>query len=535
MIRQTIFSTNEFAALIAREDDEVELKTGAGQAALQPPLVAMSNTSGGRIFIGVTDHREVVGRARDQGTDDAIHQAALAARNIGRYWIDAGRVGERPIVIVTIEARRDDVSQTSEGRVLVRRGGRNVALFGQDLWNLMTARALQRFESAPASIGPDSVDERIAEAVAARFGWTDEAAWPARWLERGLLHANGRLTVAGSLVLSDTATTLGTAKFEVDLRSYENDFTTSYIRREQIRGPVQEQVRGATEWVLRDIGTEMVITGATRHDVPRLPPRAVREVIANAVAHRDYSIDRSAIVVEVRPASVTVSSPGPLPAPVTIATLRSAQSARNPTLIDVLRRFGLAEDGGQGIDVIEDEFRYELLEDPRFEEVGESFTVTLPLRGLVSNTERGWLLEFERRGTLKPSERSMLLTVVREGRITNSRAREVMGGVDSTQARSALQRLSRGNLLRQQGERGRAFYTLGVFGPDRSPEDALLEAAADEPLSNRTVRQITGLDRDGALALLRRLVRAGRLEQSGTKRGTRYAVPADPARSDERR
>lgn len=183
----------------------------------------------------------------------------------------------------------------------------------------------------------------------------------------------------------------------------------------------------ATDWIMRDIGTEMVLTGTVRHDVPRLPRRPVRETVANAAAHRDYANDRAPVVVEIRPSSVTVKSPGALPPPVTVATLREAQSARNHTVIDVLRRFGLAEDSGHGIDVIQDGMRYELLDEPVFRERDDAFEVTLSLKGLITATERGWLAELERTGTLKPAERQLLVTALREERISNRRVRDILG------------------------------------------------------------------------------------------------------------
>lgn len=61
------FTAQAFQKLIEREDDRVELRTGTGSRPLQEALVAMSNTDGGRVFIGVTDKREVVGRRLDQG------------------------------------------------------------------------------------------------------------------------------------------------------------------------------------------------------------------------------------------------------------------------------------------------------------------------------------------------------------------------------------------------------------------------------------------------------------------------------------
>lgn len=518
------YTADDFQKLIARESNDIELKTGASPKKLQEAIVAMSNTEGGTIFIGVTDDRRVVGRARDQGTDDAIHEAALAANNVGNYRISTASVDGTNIVMVDVEPRLDEVAQTSDGRALKRQGARNVAVFGADLWALMSSRALRRYEHADSGVPVDQVDNSISESVAARFGWDVTEDLSNRWAERGLLHASGNLTIAGALCLTDPAATLGAAKFHIDVRSYEADDTTSYVRREAIAGPVQAQAEAATDWVLRDIGTELVVTGAYRHDVPRLPRRVVREAIANAVAHRDYAIDRTPVVVDIRPSAVTITSPGSLPAPVTVATLREAQSPRNHTVIDVLRRHGLAEDSGQGIDVIQDGMRFELLDEPVFVESDTSFTVSLKLGGLVSATERAWLAEFERQGTLHERERLLLLTALRETRVTNARAREVLG-VDSVDARVRLQRLRDAGLLNQHGERGRAYYTLGAIGPERSLATVVLDEATSGPLTNAQVRRVTGLDRVAARRLLQRLVSEGRLIQVGQRRATSYRLP----------
>ena len=521
------YTSAEFQELVARETNDVELKTGASAKKLQEAIVAMSNTEGGTIFIGVTDDRRVVGRVRDQGTDDVVHEAALAAKNVGNYQISSATVDDVAIVVVDIDPRVDEVAQTSDGRVLKRQGARNVPVFGADLWALMSSRALRRYEHADSGVSPALVDASISDAVATRFEWASRDDFPVRWLERGLLHAGGNLTVAGALCLTDPASTLGAAKFHIDLRSYEADDTTSYVRREIIAGPVQAQAEQATDWVLRDVGTELVVTGAFRHDVPRLPRRVVREAIANAVAHRDYANDRTPIVVEIRPSALTITSPGPLPAPVTVATLREAQSPRNHTVIDVLRRFGLAEDSGQGIDVIQDGMRFELLDEPVFINAEASFSVSLKLGGLVSATERGWLAEFERQGTLHERERLLLLTALRETQITNSRARDVLG-VDSVDARVRLQRLRDAGLLNQHGERGRAYYTLGIIGPERSLAAIVLDAAATGPLTNERVRSLTGVDRVAARRLLRRLVNERMLVQQGQRRATTYRLARRP-------
>jgi ATP-dependent DNA helicase RecG len=524
MSESVSFTADVFQQMIAREHDTVELKTGTGQKPLQEAFVAMSNTDGGHIYIGVRDDRTVVGRKRDQGTDDAINRAAHDAHNIGRYSIAEAEVEGVPIVVVTVEPRCDEVAQTSDGRVLVRRGARNDALFGTDLWTLMAARSVRRYEVTDSGVSVRDVDSSSARQIAQRYGWDERSDWTKRWFERGLSTVSGELTVTGALVLTDPAQTLRSARFHIDLRSFTADHGTSYIRRENIGGTAQHQVEAATDWVQRDVGTEMVVTGATRHDIPRIPPRPLREAISNAVAHRDYSVDHSSIVIEVRPSGVLIRSPGALLPSVHLDNLREAQAARNPSLIDVLRRFGLAENSGQGIDLIQDGMRSELLDEPVFREDDGFFEVVLPTGGAVTATERAWLTEYERRHLISDGDRPLLLSVLREGRITNARARDLMG-VDSVKARASLQRLCRAHLLVQHGERRRSYYTLGALGPGKTPEQIVMQAASSgERLTNGRTRELTGLTRREALMLLSQLVSDGKLTRTGTRRGTRYVL-----------
>ena len=112
---------------------------------------------------------------------------------------------------------------------------------------------------------------------------------------------------------------------------------------------------------------------------------------------------------------------------------------------------------------------------------------------------------------------------MRDGQVTNARAREILG-VDSVEARTRLGRLRDAGLLIQHGTRGRAYYTLGVIGPDRSAEEVVLEAAQAAPLTNAIVRELTSLDRYQAGQLLRRLVNEGKLAQQGERRGTTYRL-----------
>ena len=197
----------------------------------------------------------------------------------------------------------------------------------------------------------------------------------------------------------------------------------------------------------------------------------------------------------------------------------------------VLRRFRLAEDAGRGVDIMQDEMQEALLDPPGFEDLGHGVRVTLPLRGPITARERAWVNELQQEGQIHGFDRMLLVHAARGERLTNGAARQILG-VAHIEARQALRRLRDSGLLVQHGTRGGAFYTLveDVAPPAAfrlSPlgvEDLVVAEAKERPITNSTVREITGLERRAATALLKKLVQQGRLRRRGERRGTKYVA-----------
>ena len=522
-------SADDFAAAFPAESEYVERKRGFGHAAVQESAVAFANTDGGVILIGVDDSGAVVGRPLVAGLTDDIHQAMRDARDPGRYAIQELRIEGVPVVVVSVARRIEGFAQTSNGRVLVRRGTMRVPLFGAELARFINARSLERFEETDSGLTlDDAAADEIAH-LAAAYGWSRDLS--ARLVDHGLAVAGSgrRLTIAGALhLLPDPAERLGKAFVEI-LRLPETG--TEYERRIEVRGPLHRQVERTVAELVGELGTELVVLGVRRYDLPRIPEVVLREAIANAVAHRSYEMTGTAIRVEMRPQAIRIVSPGGLPEPVTVDNIRETQAARNYRVISVLRRLGLAEDAGRGVDVMVDSMLDEMLDPPVFDDSGQTVAVTLPIRSAVTPSERAWVREMEARGLTRLRDRILLVHAARGERLTNSRVRE-LSGMDAGEARGALQRLRDAGFFVQHGSRGGASYTLTEsLGPPaglRPSKDALralvveLANADDAPLTNARVRERTGLDRVEALRLLDELVRDGVLERIGSRRGTRY-------------
>lgn len=521
-------TADEFEAAFPGESQYVEFKRGTSMEELQNTAVAFSNADGGVILIGVRDDGAIAARALDAGTQDDIHRAMQAARDVGRYGMSQLDVDGKPVTVLAVARRRDGFAQTSSGVVRVRRGTRDDPLFGAELVRFANERTSSRYETTPISASIQNVARPLRAEVGRALGLSRVTV---DRLQTAELAVDDRLTVAGALyLLDDPASVLG--KTFVEVLRYPDDTTIDYDRREEIRGPVHHVLRRAVDRVTDELGVEMVVLGARRYELQRIPEVVLREALANALAHRSYETAGTAIRVELRPSVVVVRSPGGLPEPVTVDNIRETNAARNLVVIRILRALGLAEDAGRGVDVMQDTMAAEMLDPPRFTDHGHEVVVELPIRSAVAPAERAWIHELERRGTLHGSDRIALVHAARGETLTNKRVRELTGA-DAHAARDVLHRLRDEGFLEQHGKRGGASYRLSgtlqaPAGLRLSPDelaDVVARLADSGPITNSDVRAATGLDRSEALAILDRLVNDGRLIRTGQRRGTRYQRP----------
>jgi ATP-dependent DNA helicase RecG len=520
----------EFCRLFPEETDFIEFKQGL--SSLQDSMVAFSNSGGGLILVGVKDDASITGLAHTAAIEDKIHDEARRVHSVGPIAIRPLQVGKKQITVIGVERLREGFSQTSNGRVLVRVGTRRIPLIGEDLVRFMNERIGSSFESAPTDIPLSDANLFLVQEVAGALGISAGADVERRFLDRGLCareDGEPMLTVAGALYLLDhPERVLGKAYIELLRFPSEDD---KFDLRQQFTGPLQNQVVEATQALITHLGADTVVLGLRRHELPRLPERVVREAVANAVVHRSYQQRGTPVRIELHRDRVEVISPGGLVAPVTVETMRDSFAARNNVVIGVLRGFDLAEDKGEGVDLIEDMMRDELLETPTFHANEHSVSVKLPILSGTSPEERAWVREIVERGTIEDRDRVLLVHARRGEVLTNQRARELVR-TSRDGAMLALKRLVDAGLLVRSGARGGTRYQLAAelappAGLRLTREDLkglVLEMASRSPVTNQLVRQRTGLDRQDVLTLFDELVREGRLVRQGERRGTRYVL-----------
>lgn len=186
------------------------------------------------------------------------------------------------------------------------------------------------------------------------------ALTPREFLERGELLLEGKLTRTGALLFGERpASACSTAM--VKCVRYYGPTRAEQREGETFDGPVPDQIVAARDFVAHHVrrGERPSTEGAQAVPVYDYPMIAVREIIANALVHRDYSVDHSCVHVRLFSDRLEISSPGswldremPTGVPLDLASLTGHSIKRNYRLAHVLSWVRLVEGEGSGIPTV---------------------------------------------------------------------------------------------------------------------------------------------------------------------------------------
>ncbi|NTW00894.1 MAG: winged helix-turn-helix transcriptional regulator [Oscillochloris sp.] len=124
-------------------------------------------------------------------------------------------------------------------------------------------------------------------------------------------------------------------------------------------------------------------SGPRRTSFDQYPRTAIRELIVNAIAHRDYRVIGSRVKIEMFKNEIEWCSPGGLPPGITVENILKSQYTRNPVIVGFLFDAGYIEQRGMGLDTVAYVLREERLPFPQMEDTGASFLIRIQGHGAV--------------------------------------------------------------------------------------------------------------------------------------------------------
>lgn len=457
-------------------------------ARLAGVLVGMANVQGGMVLIGIaprSGHIQGVGDTDE--VLDVIFQAALLSDPPLVLPIPrVVEVGAQKILSITVPPGLPNV-YSLEGRYLGREGTQTNPLPARRLRQLLVERGVVQFESQlpPGATVEDLDREQVAEYIAA-LDLPGAETWEAQ-LE--VLHRRGCLKRVGEGLCPTYAALLLFGQHPqqwlpnatiLAARFTGISFADRFLKQD-ISGTLPEQLRRAEAFARENLRRVVRVVGLKHQETTEYPLEAVRELLVNAVAHRDYNQQGDTIHLNFFSDRIEVQSPGALPGPVNLENLLEARFSRNAVIVQVLSDLGFVERLGYGLDRVVTVMRQNSLRQPRFDETAGSFRVTLygdpqatleKFPGLAGEAAGEQTVPYRRREMeralpdlaafrdlgLNPRQELALGHVAQNRRITNRDYQEICPDVHPETLRRDLADLVGRGILIKVGDKKATYY-----------------------------------------------------------------------------
>lgn len=424
-------------------------------------LVALANSEGGVLVLGMDEQGRLVGFYNDEEAADALQAALRLCRPPMRTEWSSEATAQGSVVLLRVP-RSGQIHSMDDGRVIVRRGAENHTLTGTEFDALAATRPVGDFELEPvAGATRADFDENVVDDYIERR--------QKRNPRHSVLPKDSLLQQIGALTEDRTPTVSGILLFGrepqlfmphsraifvkfADTTPRGPEGALGYGRREEFLGPLPQIIDRAWRVIWEEMDKQAVVRGLQRVEETEYPATAVREALVNAVAHRDYRLTGRSVEIRMFTDRLEISSPGGLPAHITLDNIVDEHYSRNPRLVNGLFQWGYIEELGLGVDrMIEDMVRSGH-QPPVFDAKPHRFSVVLHNARDRARVSQAWEQNMNDR-QLKAVD-----YVQQTGSITNGEYRELCPHVGPETLRLDLADLvGRGVLLKIGDKRGTRY------------------------------------------------------------------------------
>jgi ATP-dependent DNA helicase RecG len=377
------------------ESERLEFKRSTGQLVPGAQTVcALLNGTGGFVLFGVNDRGEVVGQEVVARTVEEITQALRRIEppsfpDIETVPLESGRS-----VIALRVSKGGSGPYTYDGRPYVRQGPTTSVMPRERYEQLLIERmhATRRWENQAAEgLTIDDLDYQeviltVGEAIR-RQRLEDPGTRDAAELLLGLgLIREGQILNAAVVLFGRSDRLLPNyPQCLLRMARFRGPDKTEFADNRQQVGNAFSLLKRAQSFLIDHLPVAgRIVPGVIeRVDEPLYPSEALREALANAFCHRDYSIPGGAVSVAIYDDRLEITSTGRLPFDMTADDLTRPHASRpwNPLVAQTFYRRGIIESWGRGTLKMAELTERAGLVPPEFEATGAEVLVRFrPLR-----------------------------------------------------------------------------------------------------------------------------------------------------------
>jgi ATP-dependent DNA helicase RecG len=423
-------------------------------------VCSFANAKGGCILIGVADNKQIIGVEIGRQTIERLTDTIVDNSDPKIYpQFSTVKIENKPVIIIKVEESHDK-PHSAYGRPFIRVGKTTKPMSRSEYERLLIKRSKTDIQyDSEACPGAKLKDIDWSKVKWFRETYKDITGKAITSTDEKLLEGlgcirKGRVLNSGILLFGKQPDKFIPQNQITIVRYPGEGVSDSYLDIKDFYGNLFDMIDKADDYIKEhiQIASRLIPGQIPREEIPEYPMYAIRELIVNAVAHRDYFISGSRIIVKMFKGKIEYSSPGGLPAGITPKNIMNRQSSRNPILVKVLNRVKYIEAIGDGIDRIIDAVKAHPMKPkyPVFNDVGN--TVIVYLFGADLST-----IKEEPKYDLNERQKKLLESLGSEEMISSSSYAE-MFSVDERTARRDLVDLVKHCLLNKEGQGYKTVY-----------------------------------------------------------------------------
>ncbi len=462
----------ELLRLIEKDESEtLEFKSSLSEwkEALHT-LSAFAWAGGGKVIFGISKKKIIgveIGKgnlenlANDikQNTDPKIYPK-IFAENVA---------GKRTIIVET--AKISDEPVLAFGRAYKRIGKSTHQISREEYNRIILKKHEQEFDGrAIEDAGLKDIDRSAVKWFKEKYN--DVSGRELNGTEEDILKSLGCLKVAGGGLKPTNAGILLFGKEPekffpkqyISIARYPGkDIGTAYLEIKDIRGNLFKIIDESEKYIKEHIEAVYRLKEGqiAREMVPQYPDFVIRELITNAVAHRDYSIRGSRILVKMFRDRIEFDSPGGFGGNVNEKNILYEQYSRNPTIVNAFSKIRYIEEMGEGWNRVLESVKKYPLKFGRMPEVKGNSRVVVTL--FSPELEEAPAVEVQ----LNERQKKALAYLAAHKKITRREYAKLCGCSAET-AKLDLKELAESGMIARIGKTGRGIYYVLKTGNKRA-------------------------------------------------------------------
>ena len=333
-----------FELIKTGEGYTIELKESLNST-IGKEICAFANASGGKIVLGVKDDGIITGFDL---TNSKKSQIQDTARNMDpSFQINVEKVSNLAVIYIP---EGKEKPYFIGGHCYLRQGSNSQQLKRDEIKSFFQKENLIQFDrKANSDFDKNDFNNEIFSSFIKKAGIDDLLSQEHILKNLGLI-TEDKLNNAGVLFFSKNIgkyflnSTIGCVL-------YAGKTKTKILDKQELENDFVANLNNAVKFSLRNLRVEYIIEKIEREEKPEIPEEILRELIVNAMVHRDY-FSNGRVLIEIFKDRVEISNPGGLLFDKSEFGKRSY--ARNPLLADMVHRLGIVEKVGSGINRVKD-------------------------------------------------------------------------------------------------------------------------------------------------------------------------------------